>query len=86
MGNLILKTDLKVNSIFENYPDTVRDKMQYLRELVLETAEAMPEVSVLEETLKWSEPSFVTKNGSTLRMDYTGKDTKPICYVFSMYE
>ena len=73
MGNLILKTDPKVNAIFENYPDTVRDKMQYLRELVLETAEEMPEVSVLEETLKWSEPSFVTKNGSTLRMDYKEK-------------
>ncbi|MEM6894500.1 MAG: DUF1801 domain-containing protein [Bacteroidota bacterium] len=73
MGNLVLKTDPRVNAIFENYPDTVRDKMQYLRELVLETAEEMPEVSVLEETLKWGEPSFVTKNGSTLRMDYKEK-------------
>jgi len=27
----------------------------------------------LEETLKWGEPSFVTKNGSTLRMDWKEK-------------
>src|SRR5690606_18855447 len=27
----------------------------------------------LEETLRWGEPSFVTKNGSTLRMDWKEK-------------
>ena len=27
----------------------------------------------LEETLKWGEPSFVTKDGSTLRMDWREK-------------
>lgn len=73
MGNLTVKTDPRVNAIFENYPEIVRDKMQYLRELVLETAEEMTDLAVLEETLKWGEPSFVTKNGSTLRMDYKEK-------------
>ena len=70
MGNLILKTDPRVNTLFENYPEAVRGKMQYLRKLVLETAEEMTDLAVLEETLKWGEPSFITKNGSTLRMDY----------------
>ena len=65
-----LKTNPKVIEKFENYPDFVRDKMQYLRELVIETAEEMQDIAVLEETLKWGEPSFVTKNGSTLRMDW----------------
>ena len=73
MGNLILKTDPRVNTIFENYPEAVRGKMQYLRKLVLETAEEMTDLAVLEETLKWGEPSFITKNGSTLRMDYKEK-------------
>ena len=73
MGKLTLKTDPKVNDIFANYPDFVRDKLQHLRELVIETAEETEGVTVLEETLKWGEPSFVTKNGSTLRMDWKEK-------------
>ena len=44
-----------------------------MRKLVIETAEETEGVNVLEETLKWSEPSFVTKNGSTLRMDWKEK-------------
>ena len=73
MGELKLKTDPSVDTIFANYPDFVRNKMQYLRELVIETAEEMDDVPVLKETLKWGEPSFVTKNGSTLRIDWKEK-------------
>ena len=73
MGKLKLNTDPRVNEVFANYPDFVRDKLQYLRELVIETAEETDGVTVLEETLKWGEPSFVTKNGSTLRMDWKEK-------------
>lgn len=68
-----IKTDPRVNEVFANYPDFVRDKMQFLRELVIETAEETEGVTKLEETLKWGEPSFVTKNGSTLRMDWKAK-------------
>lgn len=68
-----IKTDPRVNEVFANYPDFVRDKMQFLRELVIETAEETEGVTRLEETLKWGEPSFVTKNGSTLRMDWKEK-------------
>jgi len=73
MGKLTLKTDPRVNAVFANYPDFVRDKLQHLRELVIETAEETEGVTSLEETLKWGEPSFVTKNGSTLRMDWKEK-------------
>lgn len=73
MGRLILKTNPKVNERFANYPDNIRDKMQYLRKLVIETAEETEGIDELEETLKWGEPSFVTKNGSTLRMDWKEK-------------
>lgn len=73
MSKLNLKTDPKVEAIFANYPDFVRDKMQHLRELVIKTAEETEGITVLEETLKWGEPSFVTKNGSTLRMDWKEK-------------
>ncbi len=73
MGKLTLKTDPTVNAVFANYPNFVRDKMQHLRELVIETADETEGVTVLEETLKWGEPSYITKNGSTLRMDWKEK-------------
>lgn len=68
-----IKTSPEVDAVFSNYPDFVRDKMQTLRELVLETAEETDGISTIEETLKWGEPSFVTKDGSTLRMDWKEK-------------
>src|SRR5690606_8023652 len=36
------------------------------------------EISKLEEALKWGEPSFLTKSGSTVRIDW--KKTKPDQY------
>ena len=68
-----LKTNPKVKEKLEDYPDFVQDKMQFLRELVLETAEETEGIKVIEETLKWNEPSILTKNGSTLRMDWKAK-------------
>ncbi len=66
-------TNPQIEKFFDAYPDFVRDKMRYLRDLVKETAEEMPEIAELEETLKWGEPSFITKIGSTLRMDWKAK-------------
>ena len=43
MRNLKVNTDPKVEVVFANYPDFVRNKMQRLRELVIETAEAVAE-------------------------------------------
>ncbi|MCX2680106.1 DUF1801 domain-containing protein [Galbibacter sp. EGI 63066] len=73
MSMIEIKTNSKVEEVLGNYPDTVRDKMQFLRELIIETAGEIEGIDKLEETLKWGEPSFVTKNGSTLRMDWKEK-------------
>jgi len=73
MGKLILKTNSQVHDVFASYPEIVREKMQFLRQLVIETAEETEGINELEETLKWGEPSFLTKNGSTLRMDWKEK-------------
>lgn len=82
MGKLKLKTNPKVDEIFSNYPDKVRKKMQYLRALVIETAEETEGVDELEETLKWGEPSFVTENGSTFRMDWKEKTPEQYAMYF----
>jgi len=70
---LEVKTNPEVDIVFDNYPDSVRKKMIALRELVLETAKEIEGLNMLEETLKWGEPSYLAKNGSTLRMDWKSK-------------
>lgn len=67
----------EVETIFKNYPGIVRDKMLHLRKLVFETA-AEENITAIEETLKWGEPSYLAKGGSTLRMDW--KASKPDQY------
>lgn len=82
MGTLNITTDPAVEAVFANYPDAVRDKMLHLRELVIETADETEGVTKLEETLKWGEPGFVTKNGSTLRIDWKQKSPSQYAMYF----
>ncbi|MFY0698780.1 MAG: DUF1801 domain-containing protein [Balneola sp.] len=73
-----LSTNPNTTEVFENYPDSVRSQMEKLRELVLEAASEVDGLENLEETLKWGEPSYLTKHGSTVRMDW--KEKKPDQY------
>ncbi len=73
MSKLKITTNPEFETKLESYPDFVRDKLKDLRTLVIETAEETPEITDLEETLKWGEPSFLSKTGSTLRMDWKKK-------------
>ncbi|MET2984177.1 DUF1801 domain-containing protein [Aureibaculum conchae] len=68
-----LINDPKVAVVFDNYPKSVQKQMFQLRALVLETATEIDGLEAIEETLKWGEPSYLTKNGSTLRMDWKAK-------------
>ena len=68
----------EVAEVFNNYPKHMRQKLMLLRQLILETASQNDGVGPLEETLKWGEPSYVTKSGSTIRMDW--KSSKPDQY------
>ena len=68
-----LSTNPQTTEVFENYPDSVRSQMEKLRELVLEAASEVDGLENLEETLKWGEPSYLTKHGSTVRMDWKVK-------------
>ena len=77
-----LVTNPKVENVFAKYPDFVRPKMLYLRQLVIETAEEIEGLTKLEETLKWGEPSYITKKGSTLRMDWKEKTANQYAMYF----
>lgn len=82
MGKVILKTNPKIKEKFANYPDSVRPKLQFLRELVIETAEETEDIDELVETLKWGEPSFETNIGSNLRMDWKEKNPSQYAMYF----
>ena len=72
-NDIQIKVNPAVKLVFDNYPDPVRKKMLVLRKLVIETAKEINGITEIEETLKWGEPSYLTKNGSTIRMDWKSK-------------
>lgn len=82
MKNLKVKTNPEFEKVMAAYPDFVQGQMRFLRKLVLQAAEEVTEVTVLEECLKWGEPSFVTKTGSTLRMDWKKKSPEQYAMYF----
>lgn len=67
-----------VADVFNDYPKPMRRKLMKLRQLVLDTASAAEDVSDFEETLRWGEPSYIAKRGSTLRMGW--KEAAPDQY------
>jgi len=69
----------EVAEVFNMYPKRMRQKLMLLRQLVLDTASETEGIITLEETLKWGEPSYVTKGGSTIRIGW--KESKPDQYV-----
>ncbi|MEX0314304.1 MAG: DUF1801 domain-containing protein [Allomuricauda sp.] len=82
METLQVQSNPAVASVFENYPDSVRPKMETLRQLVLQVAQETPEITKLEETLKWGEPSYLAPKGSTLRMDWKAKSPNQYALYF----
>ena len=63
----------EVAVVFKSYPQKMRAKLMFLRQLILETAASFKNVGEIEETLKWGEPSYLTpktKSGSTIRINW----------------
>jgi hypothetical protein len=73
MIDLQIDSHPSVKLVFDKYPEEVRTQLIRLRELVLESARELDGISTLEETLKWGEPSYLVKKGSTIRMDWKPK-------------
>ncbi len=63
--------DPAVAAVFKAYPRETKEKLLVLRQLIFDTAAATEGVGELDETLKWGQPSYVTKSksGSTIRID-----------------
>ncbi len=80
--SLSITSNPEVESVFNNYPNSVREKIIKLRKLVFETAEEIEEITDLEETLKWGEPSYLVKKGSTIRIDWKKKNPEQYAMYF----
>jgi len=78
VGNI---NNVEVLAIFDSYPNNVRDHFYFLRQLVFETASEL-EITDLEETLKWGEPSYLTKKGSTLRISWRKSNPNQVALFF----
>lgn len=63
---------------FEHYPRHMREKLMVLRKLIFDTALETEGVGEIEETIKWGEPSYIVKGGSTIRIDW--KPSSPAQY------
>ena len=58
---------IRVADVFDSYPERISKRLFDLRQLIFDVASEL-EISDLEETLKWGEPSYLTKGGSTVRI------------------
>jgi hypothetical protein len=66
-----------VESTFEGYPSTISTHLLHLRQLIFDVALELG-LGDVEETLKWGEPSYRSKNGSSLRIAW--RVSKPNAY------
>ena len=76
--NLKLESHPAVRKVFDKYPRPIKEKMLKLRDLILKVASDEEEIDSIVETLKWGEPSYLTKKSSTIRIDW--KEKKPDQY------
>jgi len=77
-----LISDPRVKDVFDQYPTSVKAQLSNLRQLLLNTASEVAGLDKLEETLKWGEPSYLTKHGSTVRIDWKNKKPEQFAIYF----
>ena len=78
MSELKIKRDPRMDPKFKEYPKKIKPKMEFLRKLIIDVASENESIKEIEETLKWGEPSYLAKKGSTIRIDW--KDKTPNQY------
>jgi len=71
-----------VAAVYHSYPDKIRSKALQLRRLIIDSA-AENDLQTLDETLKWGEPSYLVKKGSTVRIAWSEKNPDEIGLYFN---
>lgn len=70
-----------VQDKFNTYSPAQRKRIEVLREILFEQANSLEQCGVVQECLKWGQPSYVTekpKSGTTVRLDAVGDDSVAI--------
>ncbi|MBO6792556.1 MAG: hypothetical protein JJ895_01505 [Balneolaceae bacterium] len=68
---IVEKSDIK--PIIERYPDNVKTRFIEFKELLLNTASALEDVTKIDEDIKWGEPSYMSNIGSPVRFGWSEK-------------
>ncbi|GHE98183.1 DUF1801 domain-containing protein [Thalassotalea profundi] len=71
-----------VKQKFETYPKDIAISLHTIRDLILRVA-AQEGISDLIETLKWGEPSYTSKIGSSIRFDWKAKSPEQYYVYFN---
>jgi len=74
--------NLSVQQKFTTYPEDIAVLLTIIRDLILNVAK-QDGISDISETLKWGEPSYVSKAGSTIRIDWKAKYPEQYCVYFN---
>ena len=67
---------------FSSYPTNISVLLTRIRALIFEVAKE-DDIEEITETLKWNEPSYLTKKGSPLRFDWKDKYPQQYCLYFN---
>jgi hypothetical protein len=70
-----------VSAVFAAAPPKARKQLLNLRKLILE-AGAAQQVGAIEESLKWGEPAYRCKGGSTVRLAWSPKAPEQVAMHF----
>jgi len=70
--------DTEVRSKFDSYPEKIRERILLIRALIYEAVKEADNIGDIKESLKWGEPSYSSKHGSAVRVDW--KKSKPDQY------
>ncbi|MED0955086.1 DUF1801 domain-containing protein [Bacillus mobilis] len=70
MNNVNVIENAKVQRVIEQYPKHIQSRILILHQLILDTAIETEGIDNVDETLKWGEPSYITKKGSTIRIGW----------------
>lgn len=74
--------ELSVQKKFDSYPNNIKLILFSVRDVILLVA-SDHHILDIQETLKWGEPSYATKLGSTVRFDWKAKHPYQFCIYFN---
>jgi hypothetical protein len=75
-----------VKAAFAAYPGRVQARLLKVRDLIFKTAAEIEGVGPLKETLKWSEPAYLTEatgSGSTIRLGWFRSSERESAVLFN---